>query len=377
MPQVLGLIQTLFTGRERGRAFGLFGAIIGLSTAFGPTLGGLLIAVGGNDLGWRLGFWFNVPVALVLVFFAWRLLPSFARREGKAHLDLVGILLIGIAVLTLMLPFSLTGTGTGGSDDPLRWLWLAAFAAAIVAFVFWERRYAAQGKSPVINLKLLRLKSYRYGLLVATAYFTALPSVFLLNTLYLQQGLGIAPVFAGMVSIPFALASATTAWIGGRLVFRFGRRLVIAGLITALIGFILMLCAGIFLPPELTPWFIAASMLVAGAGGGFVISPNQTLTLSEIPASEGGVAGSVGQVGQRVGTAIGVAVSTSLFYAALRSAGDAPDITAYHEAFRNGFLVAIGFIVLTLVFALLDRGTMPPKTATIPIQVPSPAPAEG
>ena len=363
MPQVLGMIQTLFTGRERGRAFGLFGAIIGLSTAFGPTLGGLLIALGGDDLGWRLGFWFNVPVAAIALLLAFRLLPPMAPLTRGATIDWIGLLLVGGAVLALMLPFSVSGEP--GSDSPLRWLWLLLSAALVWGFVRWERHTTSRGRDPVLDLRLLRIPSYRHGLLIGTAWFSALPAVFLLNTLFLQQGLGFEPVVAGMVSIPFALASAVTAWLGGRLVFQFGRRLVIAGVVTALVGFAAMLGLVTVVPPEIAPWAVAACMLVAGAGGGFVASPNQTLTLSEIPPAQGGVAGSVGQVGQRVGTAIGISVTTSFFYNTLAGFPSA-SVEAYHAAFRNGFLVAVGAVVLTLVFAIIDRGSMPAVTGAIP-----------
>lgn len=354
MPQVLGLVQQLFQGAERGKAFGLFGATIGVSTALGPTFGGLLIALGGPVDGWRLLFWVNVPLGVLALIFAVRLLPS--RPPGartRTELDVVGILLLGAATFSLMLPFVLT---TGGpTDDPRRWFWLVAFVAAGGAFLRWENRYQRLGKSPVVHFDLFRRSSYRNGLLVATAYFGALPALFLLSTLYLQQGLGLEPVFAGMVSITFALASATTSYIGGRIVDRYGRLLVVAGLVSALVGFVLVVCAAVLLPPDLSPWYMAAAMTVAGAGGGFVISPNQTLTLADVPVSEGGVAGSMAQVGQRVGTAIGVAAASSVFFATLyREEGTASDIALYHDGFRNGAAVALGLIVLALVFAAAD-----------------------
>lgn len=83
MPQVLGLVQQMFTGAERARAFGVFGAVIGLSTAFGPTLGGLLIAIGGDQDGWRLLFWMNIPLGVVALGFAWRLLPRHTGDPAR------------------------------------------------------------------------------------------------------------------------------------------------------------------------------------------------------------------------------------------------------------------------------------------------------
>jgi len=354
MPQVLGLVQQLFQGEARGRAFGLFGATIGVATAFGPTLGGLLIAVGGATDGWRLLFWMNVPLGIIALVFALRLLPrTQPHQPGARNLDLVGIVLLGIGVFAFMLPFVLT---TGGPDDaPLRWLWLAASAAAIALFVLWERRYEAAGKSPAIQFALFRLGSYRNGLLLATAYFAAIPAVFLLTTLFLQQGLGYPPVFAGMVSIPFALTSAVSSLIGGRLVNRYGRSLVVLGLGIAFVGFVLLLVAAEVPPAEYSIWWMGGAMAVAGIGGGLVISPNQTLTLAEIPVTEGGVAGSMAQVGQRVGTAVGVAAASSLFFATLyREVPGADMVDTYHEGYRNGFLVTLALVLVALVIGLLD-----------------------
>ena len=354
MPQVLGLIQQLFQGPERGRAFGLFGSMIGVSTAFGPTIGGLLIAVGGDQDGWRLLFWFNIPFGILLFFLAARLLPKRPKQaDQNRDLDPIGVILLGIGVVGLMLPFVLT-TGEP-SDDPRRWFFLLLAAVSGAAFVWWERRYARHGRSPAVNFGLFKRASYRNGLLIAMVYFGALPASFLLTTLYLQEGLELAPVFAGMVTIPFALVSAVTAYIGGRLVDRRGRSLVVMGLAIVVVGFALDVAAAVLSPPELTPWLMAGALAVAGFGGGFVVSPNQTLTLAEVPVSEGGVAGSMAQVGQRVGTAIGVAAGSATFFATLYSEGDrSSQLSVYHDGFRNGIAVSIGLVLLALILGSLD-----------------------
>jgi MFS family permease len=363
MPQVLGLVQQLFQGEARGRAFGVFGATIGVSTAFAPSLGGLLILLGGPEDGWRLLFWMNIPLGLAAIYFALRLLPRRTGARRGSDLDLFGVLLLGIATFSLLFPFVLTTGGPG--DSPLRWLWLLVAAGAGLAFVLWERAYQRRGRSPVVHFALFRTSSYRNGLLLATAYFGALPAVFLLSTLYLQEGLGLEPVFAGLVSIPFALTSAVTAFVGGRLVSRYGRALVVFGLVFVIIGFTLDLVLAITLPPELAPYGMGAALLVAGIGGGFVISPNQTLTLAEIPVEEGGVAGSMAQLGQRIGTSIGVAAATSAYFATiLKESGQVAELTAYHDGFRNGVVISIGLIVLAFALAVTDlvarrqRGTV-------------------
>jgi len=357
MPQVIGLIQQLFRGPERGRAFGLFGAMIGVATALGPTLGGLMIAIGGVEDGWRYIFWMNVPLGIIAVILAWRILPA-TSKAGYARLDLdpIGIAIFGVTVLALMWPFLFT-TGAP-TDDPNRWWLLVLFVLAAAAFVAWERRYAAAGRAPLVPLQLFRISSFRNGTMLATVYFAAMPAMFLVTTLYLQLGLGLAPVFAGMVTIGFAVTSAVASWRGGILVERYGRSLVVLGLAILMVGLGLLMAAAILTPPELTPYFMAAALFVGGSGGGLVVSPNQTLTLNDIPPREGGLAGSVGQLGQRIGTAIGTAVALSLFYSTLyneRNSGGS-NIEMYHDAYGIGMLATTLFFSIAMVIGLVDLG---------------------
>ena len=356
MPQVLGMVQQLFQGPERGRAFGLFGATIGIATAIGPTLGGLAIAIGGSQDGWRGVFWINVPLSIAAIVLALLLLPKSSSRSSRPlELDPVGLLLFGVTVLALMWPFLFT---TGSPDDnPARWWLLVVFVIAGTAFIAWERHYAASGKHPLIPLSLLSVSSYRNGVGLASVYFAAMPSMFIVTTLYLQHGLGLAPVFAGLVTIGFALTSAVTSWIGGTLVNRVGRALVVWGLVTMLVGAGLLMLAAILMPPEITPWAMAGAMVVGGVGGGFVISPNQTLTLAEIPVTQGGLAGSVGQLGQRIGTAVGTAVTLALFYSTIyREAGaeDSTDLGVYHDAYGFGMTAVAVFIAVALGIGIGD-----------------------
>jgi EmrB/QacA subfamily drug resistance transporter len=357
MPQVIGLIQQLFRGPERGRAFGLFGAMIGIATAFGPTLGGLMIALGGAEDGWRYIFWMNVPLGIVALILAWRVLPATSRSTyGRLDFDPIGIGIFGVTVLALMWPFLFTTGAT--TDDPNRWWLLVVFVLAAAAFVAWERRYAASGRAPLVPLRLFRISSFRNGTMLATVYFAAMPAMFLVTTLYLQLGLGLAPVFAGMVTIGFALTSAIASWRGGILVERYGRSLVVLGLAILLVGLGVLMAAAILTPPELTPYVMAAALLIGGTGGGFVISPNQTLTLNDIPPLEGGLAGSVGQLGQRIGTAIGTAVALSLFYSTLyneRNTGESK-LDLYHHAYGVGMLATTLFFSIALLIGVVDLG---------------------
>lgn len=355
MPQVIGTIQQLFTGKERGRAFGLFGATIGIATAFGPTLGGLMIALGGAQDGWRFIFWINVPLCLaVLAGVIWLLPKTRVPSAARLELDPVGLGLFAVVVVTLMWPFLFT-TGSP-DDDPRRWWTLALFAVFAVLFFRWEHRYAQSGRAPLIPLGLFSVASFRNGTLIAATYFTAIPAMFLLTTLFLQLGVGLEPVFAGMVSIGFALASAVSAWYGGNLVGRFGRPLVVWGLGVVLVSVVALTVVAFTVPVDVVASAMAAVMLVAGIGAGLVVAPNQTLTLAEIPTRSGGLAGSVGQLGQRIGTAVGTAVALSLFYSAIyRDQGsDRHGIDVFHDAYEYGMISVAAFLLIAFALGVFD-----------------------
>ena len=369
-PQVLALIQQLFSGAERGRAFAAFGTTIGLSTAVGPLLGGTILAVFGEEEGWRGVFLVNVPIGLVLIPLAWRFLPKPAAGarsgRGRLHLDAVGLLLLASAVVLSMLPFVLT-TGEGGS----RWRWalLAPGLALLAAFALWERREGRLGRDPVIAAELVRTPSFSVGALVGIAYFGGFTGIFLVVTLYLQSGLGFSPLQAGLVQTPFALASAVFSQVGGRQVAKRGRWIVVVGLVVVAVGLTAADVVAAAVQGVGGAVALSACLLVTGAGSGMVISPNQTLTLAEVPRRVAGVAGGVLQTGQRVGSAVGVAAVTAVFFSTVAGAGlsgSAPAAggsgasapsgvqSVFGDALSSGLRISLGLVLLALVLAVVD-----------------------
>lgn len=356
-PQVSGFIQNLFKGPERGRAFGLFGATIGVSTAIGPVLGGALIQLGGQESGWRLVFYVNVPVGLLLLVLARRYLPT-ADRGPRQSLDPVGVLLFGAAMFFVLLPVV-----SGSQDDSLsqRPWWLLGVSAALLAlFVGWERRWARRDRETLLDLSLVRVRSYVLGVGLGTFYFAGFTSIFIILTLYLQQGLGYSALEAGSAQLPFAVGSATASFLGGRLVERLGRALVVIGLSlisVALVGVDLVV-------PHLdgdVGLKLAPLLLVAGAGGGLVITPNITLALDEVEPTKAGAGGGLLQTAQRIGSAIGVAVVLALFFERVRSSkGDFAEALSYSLHVTIAFvLVALALGVLDLVRRARDAGSIP------------------
>ena len=318
-PQVSGLIQQLFRGAERGRAFGLLGATIGISTAVGPVVGGVLLDALGPDAGWRWIFFVNLPVAAAAVALALRWLPDPpARVRGRGiDVDPVGVLLLGAGVLGLLLP--VVESGRGGSSVP--W-WVGLVGVAFVgAFLAWERRYTDLGREPLVDLSLFSVKGYPSGATVGTIYFGGFTGIFFVLTIHVQQQLHYSPLQAGLTVTPFALGSAVTSALGGRLVSRYGRLLVTAGLVIMLAGLLAVdLTVARADGPDLG-WWLVAPLLVAGIGSGLVISPNITLAVDGVPVDRAGTAGGLLQTGQRIGTAMGIALVGAVFYAGAGSGG--------------------------------------------------------
>jgi len=337
-PQNTGLIQQLFRGAERGRAFGIFGMVVSISSAIGPILGGLIIAVAGAEEGWRWLFLINIPIGLLAMVGIARLVPgqqpavvdpSGVRRRPDTRIDVVGALLLGATVLCLLYPIVRAESG-----DRLPLVLFAGVPLFAWGFVAWERRTARRGRPPLLDLALLRgLPGYVNGLGVGALYFTGFTGVLLVLSLYLQESLGHSPLAAGLMMMPFAIGSAISAPLAGRIVSDLGRWLTVAALLTMVVGVVLtaLLAPG---REPLWPW-LSLPLLIAGLGGGAVVSPNMTLTLAAVPPEMGGAAGAALQTGQRIGSSIGAAVLVTVYGAAAGAGSAGVGILAVRELLRR------------------------------------------
>lgn len=370
-PQVIGLMQQYFSGTQRGRAFGIFGGIVGVSVAIGPVLGGLLISVLGAGAGWRASLLVNVPICLVALIAAKPFLPASAwepvpeehststsslpvvRRNGaggagasgrrRVDLDPVGLGLFGVAIFLVMLPFVESSAGA--------WVWIAlpVAAALLVAWVRWERRYSARGGEPMVDMGLFRTRSFANGSLLIALYFVGMTSVWVLIALYMQEGMGHTALAAGFIGLPSALASAITAPLAGRKVVQVGRPMVLWGIGLVLTG--ILLSIGVVVLREsvgLSEWFLLGTMVFVGVGQGLVVSPNQTLTLADVPVRYAGAAGGVLQTGQRVGTSIGIAAITGVAFSVLAR-------TDWNMAVAVGFGLIAVIVVLAGLVGVRDQ----------------------
>lgn len=346
-PQNSALIQQLFRGQERNRAFGLLGTTIGISTAVGPLLGGALIALFGTASGWRWVFFVNLPVGLVALPLARRLLPAPPpRAEARSQqLDPVGVALLGAAVLMILLPLVQERQWHG----PAKWLLTVAGLATGAAFLGWERWQGRRDRQPLVDLALFRERSYGLGAALSLLYFAGFTAVFFTYTLYLQQGLHYSALLAGLATVPFAAGAAVMSSRGAKAVGSHGRTVIVLGLAAVAAGLALTDLAVRLVPGHAAGLVAAAPLLLAGLGSGLVISPNQTLTLSSVPPRQSGSAAGVLQTGQRLGSAVGIAAVGAVFFAGVASSHG--DLAA---AFRRSLAVIVAFVVASLLVALLD-----------------------
>ncbi|MFR0357242.1 MFS transporter [Streptomyces sediminimaris] len=344
-PQNSALIQQMFRGAERGRAFGLFGAVVGISSAVGPIVGGLVLTLANGPQGWRWIFYVNVPVGAVALLLGLRLLPSTSpsRRE---RLDLGGVALLGCGVLALMLPLVMAESG---GVRRLWWLFPVSLAL-LFGFVRWERRVAARDGQPLLDPRLVTTtRGYAAGAALGTLYFVGFSGVWLVFALFFQNGLGYSPLRSGLAVTPFAIGSACAAAVSGRLVDRLGRLLTVCGLVGVTLGLggtaLILLLA----PTHVAAWLTMPVLFVGGLGSGCVIAPNVTMTLREVPVRMAGAAGGALQTGQRLGGSVGTAALPGIFYVVLGSGAH-----DYHAAVATAVGLGLGPIVCSLVLAVHD-----------------------
>lgn len=365
VPQSLGIVQMAFAAAssERAKAFALYGSFVSVATGLGPSLGGLLITLGGPAHGWRWIFGMNLPIGVVLLLGAAlvvrQLDPGSPRRRDVAaprresSFDWIGLTMLTGGLVCLLLPFILT---TGRPDDPpARWLLIAVFAALCVGLVLSTRARMRRGAPTIIDVALLRIASFRNGVLLSLLWFASGAGFSLALGIHLQSGRGLTPFSAGLVLLPSAIGAVVGSQVGGRLVTQWGRGLTLAGMALSMCTMVAVV--GLLHLGDDVMAAIAALTFLSGIGGGFVVSPNHTQTLMDVPADKGSSAGSLGQLAQRVSNSLGVAATSMAVYAVVYGTGFSLSTAprAVHvAALDQATLVALGFLVAAAAVALGD-----------------------
>lgn len=346
-PQTTGIIQQNFSGQARARAYGMFGTTVALAVIVGPVLGGFLLKIFGDSLGWRMMFLLNVPIGLAGIFFALRWIPAdrVTLAKGKRlDLDPIGMISLAVATFAFLLPF------VQRTFTLVSWLVLALSIALFAFFVWWENRYKRAGKPPMLDMDLLKEPAFRNGILIVTLYFLGNTSVWLVIPIYVQSHLHGSALLAALIGVPSALLSAFAAPWAGKRVLAAGRRMMLVGFSFSMLAIASTLVLITWVDNGTLPvWTLAFPLSLLGIGGGLTISPNQTLTLKSMPPEVSGVAGAVMSLGQRMGTAVGTALIPSIMFGLVEA--------GYH--WNIGFIAAFSAIFLMLAaglfFTVMDR----------------------
>ena len=322
VPAVTAYIQILFQGKVRGAAFAIMGAVIGVSSALGPIVGGLIIEGFGTKNGWRLIFGVNLPIGIVALVLAVMLIPGrkklaeiVARAPKNARtggVDWVGLLLITGALVAILVPL-IEGQQKGW---PLwTYLSLAGGVVLVVLFAVWEVFYVKRGRSPLVPPHLFSHPAFSAGTILALVYFAAFTSIFFTISLLWQAGLGHTALESGLVSVPFAIGSILGSAQSNRLAQRLGRNVLVIGTALVVLGlgavWIILLNVK---PADLTGWQLLVPLFLAGLGNGLFIAPNAQFIVATVDPAEAGAASGVISTMQRIGAAIGIAIIGSVLF---------------------------------------------------------------
>ncbi len=328
IPQVLATLREVFTGKERGAAFGIYGAMGGIATAAGLLLGGALTSADIFGLGWRTVFFVNVPVALAAGIAALLVVPE-TRAASRLGPDFAGFGLLAAGLLAIVYPLL--------EGQPLGWpAWcfgcLAAGILLVGGIVVVDQRRKPGRVAPLLPLGLFRAPAFSAGAGVQLVFAAGLQGFSLILALWLQSGQHYSPVKAGLTTVAFSVGAFITAGLSVPLAARLGRWILVAGGLLLAAGMYGVLLAAQHARPDVSPWQLAPGLVVAGAGLGFLVVPLANVVLAAVPGELAGGASGVFSTAQQVGGAVGVAVAGSVFFPRAASAGPDRGIRARHAA---------------------------------------------
>ena len=301
----LAILSQEFHGKERGTAFGIWGATVGFAVAVGPLVGGALT----TWAGWQWIFYVNVPIGIACVVGAIRELHEFRDLEHPGY-DLPGFVTLSVGLFVFILAL-LRGNDWGWSSGRVVGLFVAA-AVLLVTFVIVEWRQT----NPMLDLSLFRVPTFTGAQIVAFVISAAMFSQFLYLTLYLQNVLGYSPIQAGLRFLPLSLLAFLVAPISGRLSVRVPVRYLLGGGL-ATVGVSLLLMHGI--TPSSSWTTLLAGFIVGGIGIGLVNPPLASTAVSVVPPPQAGMASGVNSTFRQIGIATGIAALGAVLEDQIRS----------------------------------------------------------
>ncbi|MCX5198109.1 MFS transporter [Streptomyces sp. NBC_00249] len=343
-PVAMSIITNTFTEpKERARAIGVWGGVVGISMAAGPLIGGLLV----DSVGWRSIFWVNLPVGLLALALTLRYIPE-SRSERPRRPDPVGQLLVMVLLGTLTYGI-IEGPAAGWTSGAILGCGAAA-VAALTGLVVYESRRA----DPLIDPRFFRSAPFSGATVLALGAFAALSGFLFLNTLYLQDVRGLDALHAGLWMLPMATLAFLCAPVSGRLLASGGPRLPLLAAGVTMTASGLLFAA--FSAERSAPLMFAGYALF-GIGFGLVNAPITNAAVSGMPRSQAGVAAALASTSRQAGGALGVAVIGAVLAAGTAGGGD------FAAATRPAWWIITGLGLLVLVVGAATTGPWALATA--------------
>jgi EmrB/QacA subfamily drug resistance transporter len=351
-PQTMAIITRIFPAARRGAAMALWGATAGVATLVGPILGGVLV----DGLGWEWIFFVNLPIGVLGIVLAVRLVPRLATNDHR--FDWLGVALSGVGMFLLVF-----GIQEGHQKDWAGWIiaMIAGGVLVMVGFVAWQARNRGE---PLVPLGIFRDRNFSLANVAITVMGFTITSILFPFMLYAQLVRGLSPTRAALLLVPMALMSLLLARPIGSLTDRIHPRLILG------VGFALLFVAYLWTSYEMTPDSstpaILAPMALLGIASAMIWAPNSATATRNLPVQQAGAGSGVYNATRQVGAVLGSAAIAVFMDSRLAAAGlhfepasgnagstlPAQALEPFSDAMQQALLLPTGVVLIGLVAAI-------------------------
>ncbi|PRR82621.1 MFS transporter [Clostridium vincentii] len=300
MANTQGIITEVFPTKERGKALGITGTFVALGALVGPPVGGFIV----DGLSWEYIFLINVPIGIITLIFAFKLLPK-GQITGKGKLDGLGAVLFMVAIVPL---FVALGKGQEvGFTQPMILICFLVSIISFITFIMVEKKR----EHPLLQLDIFKNKLFSLSIFCGFISFVAIFCSIIIQPFYLQDVLEFSPASTGLVLMVYPLVLSVVAPFSGHMSDKLGSEiLTFIGLVLTSLGLLLMST----LDEQSSMTSMVSFIVVMSIGNGLFQSPNNSLVMSTVPKDKLGIAGSVNALVRNLGMVCGIALATTILY---------------------------------------------------------------